>query len=460
MDFFEPRILNLRSIDGKAIGEFPILYYLTAVFYKIFGEHEFFLRLINLTIVTTGLLYLYKLLLKLLSDIAYALTFTFLFFSSTILIYYSNNYLPDPAAFGFTLIGWYFYYEFFSNQKNTTALILSLFLFTLATLLKVSYGINLSAAFLSLVVWNTIYERTFSIKKEYPYLLSFIFSFLIIAAWYLFVIVYNDTNNATYFLTHNKAIWTLNSIQLSDVWDHISNYWYTKYYYESTIHVYLVLLIAGFFFIKKSNKIILTFAITTTIGSLIYFVLFYSQFRNHDYYFIALIPVIIFLVINSFISIRNKYPKIIGNIFFKLALITLLVLSLNYARKKVNDRYNDKDDKFASIGWQLAGVEEYITSIGVSDSAKIVVISDFTPNGSLYFLNRRGWTLQDTSAPSINNIDAYIKEGASYMILTDKNYLNNSIIKQKAKGISGEYNNVIICNLDSFSNIDYFYQPE
>ncbi len=460
MDFFEPRILNLRSIDGKAIGEFPILYYLTAVFYKIFGEHEFILRLINLTIVTTGLLYLYKLLLKLLSDIAYALTFTFLFFSSTILIYYSNNYLPDPAAFGFTLIGWYFYYEFFSNQKNTTALILSLFLFTLATLLKVSYGINLSAAFLSLVVWNTIYERTFSIKKEYPYLLSFIFSFLIIAAWYLFVIVYNDTNNATYFLTHNKAIWTLNSIQLSDVWDHISNYWYTKYYYESTIHVYLVLLIAGFFFIKKSNKIILTFAITTTIGSLIYFVLFYSQFRNHDYYFIALIPVIIFLVINSFISIRNKYPKIIGNIFFKLALITLLVLSLNYARKKVNDRYNDKDDKFASIGWQLAGVEEYITSIGVSDSAKIVVISDFTPNGSLYFLNRRGWTLQDTSDPSIDNIDAYIKEGASYLILTDKNYLNNSIIKQKAKGISGEYNNVIICNLDSFSNIDYFYQPE
>ena len=152
-------------------------------------------------------------------------------------------------------------------------------------------------------------------------------------------------------------------------------------------------------------------------------------------------------MINSFISIRNKYPKIIGNIFFKLALITLLILSLNYARKKVSDRYNDKDDKFASIGWQLAGVEEYITSIGVSDTAKIVVMPDFTPNGSLYFLNRRGWTLQDTSAYSLKNIDKYIKDGASYMILTDKNYLNNSIIKQKVKGISGEYNNVIICNL-------------
>ncbi|NQU33187.1 MAG: hypothetical protein HQ521_08135, partial [Bacteroidetes bacterium] len=31
--FFEPQVLSQNSIDGKAIGEFPILYYITASLY-------------------------------------------------------------------------------------------------------------------------------------------------------------------------------------------------------------------------------------------------------------------------------------------------------------------------------------------------------------------------------------------------------------------------------------------
>lgn len=447
MNFFEPRMLNLNSIDGKAIGEFPILYYLTAVFYKIFGEHEFFLRLINLTIITTGLLYLYKLLLKLFADITYALIFTFLFFSSAILIYYTNNYLPDPAALGFTLIAWYFYYEFFTNRNKTRIFIVSIFLFTLASLIKVTYGLNLAAALLSLVIIEVIGNHTYSVKKNYRYLLTFLFSFLIIAGWYFFVIKYNEINNGSYFLTHHKPIWSLNKFQITEVLNYMYYYWLPNYYYESTIHVFIVIILVGLLFLKKSNKIILTFAVTTFIGSVMYFVLFYSQFKNHDYYFLALIPGIIFLVINSFISIRNTYPNIIGNIFFKLGFVLLLFLSLNYAHKKVTGRYGYKNDKFANIGIQLHNADEYIQAIGISDDSKIIVVLDYTPNGSLYFLKRRGWTISDTSANEIKNIHSYIREGASHLVLTDKIYINNITIKNLSKRVIGEYNGAIIYSL-------------
>ncbi|MAE07237.1 MAG: hypothetical protein CL661_00575 [Bacteroidetes bacterium] len=448
MHFFEPRILNLNSVDGKAVGEFPILYYLTALLYKIFGEHEFFLRLINLSIITTGLLFLYKLLIKLLDDIAYALIFTFLFFSSAILIYYTNNYLPDPAALGFTLIAWYFYYEFLVKRNKTKAFIISLIFFTLASLIKVSYGLNPAAALLSLIIIKVIGNQKYSIKKNYPYLLSFLFSFLIIIGWYLFIIKYNETNNGNYFLTHYQPIWSLKKVQIDEVWNYMYYYWLPNYYYESTLHVFGWMIIIGLIFIKTSNKIILTIATSTFIGSSIYFVLFFLQFKEHDYYFLALIPGIIFLVINAFISIRNRFPIIFGNLIFKLALLLLLILSLNYANKKVSGRYSIKNDKFANIGTQLDNANEYIINIGISKDSKLIVVQDYTPNGSLYFLNRTGWTISDTAAIELIRIHTYIQKGASYLVLTDKNYLKNSTIRSLAKNVVGEYNGAVFYSLN------------
>ncbi len=447
MQFFEPRLLNLTSIDGKAMGEFPILYYLTAALYHIFGEHEFFLRFINLSIVTTGLLYLYKLLLKILNDTAYALIFTFLFFSSAILIYYSNNYLPDPAALGFTLIAWYFFYEFLVNRNNTRAFIISMLFFMFASLLKITYGLNPAAALLSLIVIEIFIKHNNSLKKTYPYLLSFLLLFLIVAGWYIFLIKYNAVNEGDYFFTQTKPIWSLRNLQIEEVISYMYYYWLPSYYYESTLHVMLIVIIVGFIFLKTSNKIILTIAVSTTIGSTIYFILFYSKFKDHDYYFITLIPGIIFLVINSFISIRNRFPKIFNNIFVKLIMTGLLFLSLNYAHKKVTLRYSLDDDKFGNIGMQLLNARDYVNGIGISNDAKFIVLKDYTPNGSLYFLNRRGWTLSDTSASQLKEMQSYIEQGATHLVVTDHKYLQNSTIKNSVKRVIGQYKEAVIYSL-------------
>ncbi len=424
--FFEPQMFNLQSTDGKAACEFPMLYYLTALLYVVFGEHEFILRLITLSIVSIGFCYLFKLLCLLLQDFVYALTFTFLFISSTILLYYTNNFIPDASAFGFTLIGWYFFFAGLKNKEKKKYFLLCFVFFLLASLLKVTYFINPLSAILSLFVID-LYSGSSTknlFKKNTLPLSAFILSFLLTLSWNSYMLHYNSVNHDTYFFTHVLPIWSMDNNEIAIVWDHICNYWYSNYYYQSTLHVFLVLVIAGFLLIKKSDKQILIPSFILLLGSLCYFLLFFGPFKYHDYYFIALIPAIILVITNAFVAAKNKFPKWINHSVSKTLLILLCCLSLYYAKKRVHQRYDDTKDLYASIGFKFADTREYLDSLSISENAKIIIVTDNSTNGGLYFINRSGWSVGDTSEASKINIKKYISQGADYILFTDKKYVD------------------------------------
>lgn len=447
-DFFEPRMLSMWSTDGKAMGEFPLLYYLTALGYKVFGEHEFILRLINIIIVSIGLFYLYKLLIKLEFDVFYSMALTFFFFSSTVLIYYTNNYLPDAPAFGITLTAWYFFYTGLKNQRNHKSFYLSIFLFTLASLLKVTYGLNLAAAFLSITIFHYSKDKFSSIKNSIPLYVSFLVAATIILCWYIYVIEYNNRNNSVYFLTHLTPIWDLDKAQIELVWNYIYNYWYTSYYYETTFHTFIIIVLLGFIFPKKMNRTFLVLTLSILLGTTLYAIMFYRQFMAHDYYFIAILPALIFLVINSFIAINNQFPLIIKNIFTKLGILIIILLSINYAQEKLQSRYEISGDIFAEIGNQLDGSDKMLDSINISKGAKFLVIGDHTPNGSLYFLNRRGWTLKDTSNYTRIRAKECLDFGADYLLLTNEVFNTNEFLSNINKDFVAEYNNAVIYKIE------------
>lgn len=420
-NFFQPQVFNLQSIDGKAACEFPVLYYFTALLYVIFGEHEFILRSITLCIASAGFVYLFKLLYQLLQDFLYATAFSFLFISSTVLLYYTNNFLPDASALGFTLIGWYFFFKYFTGNNRRKSLLTSFIFFSLASLLKVTYFINPIAAILSFLVYN-IYKRIdikVSIRRNILPFAVFIVSLTIVLGWNLYVIYYNKINHDSYFLIQSRPIWDMDSKQIAEVWKYMTDYWYSKYYYQSTFHVFIALVITGTICIKKSEQVILVPSFILAAGSVCYFLLFYAQFKEHDYYFIGLIPSIIFLVINAFIALKNKFPGVVNHFIPKLLVLTLCILSLNYAREKLIQRYDNKNDMYAAIGVKLADTRNYIDSLGIPPAAKFIIVTDRTPNGGLYFINRRGWNEIDTSEAGLNAMRSYIHQGAEYIILTD-----------------------------------------
>jgi hypothetical protein len=446
MHFFEPGILNLSSNGGKAACEFPILYYITALIYLATGEHEFILRLINIVIVTFGFFSLFRLLQVILKDIFYAFTFTFLYFSSTVLIYYTNNFLPDAAALGFSLAGWFYSYRFLLDRNKSRSLFSGFMFFALSSLIKVTFFINPITFILVLLITDqvSVKKLLINLKSNFRPLVLFALTFTVVVAWNLYVIWYNRLNHDHYFLVTARPIWTMSRTGISTVFDYMTNYWYSRYYYQSTIHVFTILIISGLVLIRFAEFRIQLLSLILLTGSILYFLLFFEQFQNHDYYFIALIPGIIFITISSFINIKHKFPLVAESMITRSALLILCVLSLNYARQKLADRYEKQADLYADIGNDLRDIKQYLDQLGVARSEKVVLVTDLTPNGGLYFLDRPGWNLKDTSGRSMQYLMKFMNKGAGYMILTDSIYQENRGIRRFLGAKIGEKNNIRI----------------
>ena len=103
-NFFNPQLFNLNSTDAKAACEFPLTYYITALFYNFTGTNFWMLRLLHLVILYTGIFFIFKLAFQIIQDYFYAVLISLFIFTSTVLNYYSFNFFPDVAALGFTLI--------------------------------------------------------------------------------------------------------------------------------------------------------------------------------------------------------------------------------------------------------------------------------------------------------------------------------------------------------------------
>ena len=171
-----------------------------------------------------------------LKDPFYAFLVPLFILSSTSLVYYSFNFLPDIAALGFAFSGWYYIFKFKENN-NTKTLVISTLFFTLSSLIKVTYLINpLSVLGMFLV------ERFISQKTERNNFkkigLIFSISFFIVLLWNVFVFYYNTINQSTYFTTSILPIWDLTSTEKVIYWNEILGEWYKKYLAETSFHVF------------------------------------------------------------------------------------------------------------------------------------------------------------------------------------------------------------------------------
>jgi len=442
MNFFEPKNLNLASEGGKAVSEFPILYYLTACLYFIFGEKEFILRLLNVSIVSVGFFYLFRLLNQFFQSITYAYVFSFLFLSSTVLIYYTNNYLPDAPALGFTLIGWYFLNKFLLTKKHKS-LTISVLFFTFSSLLKITFFMNPITAFLLLLFF--FFSKKITSQELKKTLLPFMICTFILAVWLIFVIYYNNSNQSTYYSTTIHPIWTLSHKTINDIWKYITEFWYTKYYFQTTFHVFIILVVGGLISYKKIKSELLFISLFLCVGSVFYILLFYKMFQDHDYYFITLLSAIFFLIVASFQGIKERFPKISNHLLVKISFLIICVLSLNYSKLKLNQRYTNNTDDISIIGKKLTTIEPYLTSIGVEKKAKIIIATDLSQNGGLYFLKRQGWVIKTFSETSQTEIKELIDKGADYLLITDTFPIE---LRKKFKKIIFQEKGIIIVKLN------------
>ena len=113
MNFLKPRVMENRSMNGITGMEFPIIAYAVAFFYNIFEYNPFFYRLIEALLFLAGQYAAWKIAGFFITKITHRILFHILWVSSPILIFYSNNFLPEVPALSLSLLAWYQFFRYY-----------------------------------------------------------------------------------------------------------------------------------------------------------------------------------------------------------------------------------------------------------------------------------------------------------------------------------------------------------
>ena len=436
MHFWEPGILNLESTDGKTASEFPLFYYLIALVYKLVGDHQNILKVFNTVVVFTGFFHIYKLFLQNTKDILLSIGITIFLSSSLVIYYYTNNYLPDATALGFTLIGCYYMYQGFVSDVSNRKVNLGLLLMILASLLKVSFFVYPATFVITYLVADILIQKT-SIKlafnKRWLTYVLFCLGIVLIGSWVLFVKNYNQVNHG-YFLVKARSFFDADHIDRMEVKKNIIGWWADSYYPTLTKYFLTNFFIIALIRFNKTHTTKFILSMFSLLGVFVFFMLFFLQFKEHDYYFLAIVPALIIATFFSISSVQDLLPNQIGQWVLRFLVLYLCVSGLNQAKHKLWQRYGEsKNDLYSIIGQKLDGYDKKLDEANISKDAKLIVIIDKNINAGLYCTRRFGWSMLDTSYRYLKAIPKCINQGATHFMLLDTNFASIPYIKYHIK---------------------------
>ena len=452
MRFFKPQTHNLTADNNTtgyvATSEIPIGYYFVAILYKVFGPHDFIYRFVNTIIFLLGLFYLFKICYLLFNDFFWSSAITLFFFTSPVLVYYGNNYLTDSSALSFALIAWYFFFKFYFNQKQKW-FYLSVFFFFLAG----AYKITALLSFVAIGVFFIIdFFGIFKLKSEGKLfskplrcLISFLLVFVTIGSWVFFAKKYNGFHGTGYFSTGIFPIWDLDNSQIQQVIKYINELWLDQYFNIFALYFLAAAFLFTLFYIKKCNFFLMTSSILLLFGTVIYAVLWFQTFHDHDYYTINLYILLIFNLLNFIWLIKSKFIKVFYSPLAKILFFCFLVFNIVHAQKQMKARY---------YGWwsehplykDYDSITPYLRSKGIQPLDTVICLPDQS-HFTLYLMNQRGWTECIGINRDSSGIQASINRGAKYLIVNGNETLGRSYLKSFLTHKFGQYGNVHIFQL-------------
>jgi len=454
LNFFEPEVNN-RAFDGtgKTVSDFPIFYYITAILWKIFGQHEYIFRILDLAIVFAALFFLMKTIEDFVQDSVWALLIPLLLFTSPMLVYYSNNFLMNVPSLSFDIIGWCFFYKFYKNKKYKF-LYLSFGSFLLAGLLKMtgfmSFGI-ISFVFVVEFIQNFRKKDTEKIFfKPLQTIIPIAIVGIIVLLWYLFAIKYNNTYNRNLFLIGIIPIWDLSNEKILEVIEHIRVIWIRAYFSKHLQLLAILLTIFIFIKSKKISKFFTTTIILYSLGFIASLLFWFQALIHHDYYLINFLIIWTFIFATFAFTLKNEYPKIFNSIITKIILLIILIYNITLTTNNIDDRYTGwMNSHHLEYTKSLETITPYLRELGIERDDLVVSIPDGSINISLYLMNQKGYTNFGNKMLDSMSFASKIEQGCKYLIINDTALLKQDYIQPFLKEKIGEYQNINIYNLQN-----------
>lgn len=444
VSLLEPRLHNLLGNDGKTVGEFPIIYYLVGKLYKVFGYKEFLFRAVNTLLFFLGLFSLFKLSYSLLKNTFFALVITALGFSSPVVNFYANNFLPDVPALALSYIATYCFYLFYTKNKKKYFFI-TLLTITLAGLIKVTALIPLCVL---IGVW--LIDLLF-IKKEQKlfngktiWLVFFsIVPFVVFGLWVLYSKHYQSVNGNDYFLLAIKPFWSVDTETKKFIFDRLTQNWgwFPEFYWNVTIYLSLILFV--FLLVSKKVKIHIKLALAFYfMGVLSFMALYFAQFAHHDYYAVNLMP---FFMVNflMFLYVFKDAFWLNKKWFWGLTVL-FVFFNVQHNDRRMHYRYENPYAMAVEPFYYIN--QDYLDGLGITQDKKILYYGEESYCAAFYLINRYGWSRAYSSFSTEEDMLRYKQKGASYLFVLGAD-------RVKELNISAQFPLI-----DVFNNSIYIYK--
>jgi 4-amino-4-deoxy-L-arabinose transferase-like glycosyltransferase len=411
LNFFDHGIYyNQMNTNGKAIAEFPLIYWLIALQLKLFGKSLIIIRLNWILILIGGLYSTFKISNYFLKNIGLSLFVALILFLSPIFSAYLIAFLPDPLALNIVFIGLWLLLKSTQNNKRKT-LVLALLIIGIGGMIKPFFLIPY-LAFIATVLVNQFFLK----KEGEVFKIIYLLPIILVGIWFFYTNWYNAKVGSDYFLSEARPIWNYTAMEISSIWHRVVDRWVIDYIHPNLLWMFFTLIIANLMWWPKDKITANVYFLFSIIGCFSFCILFFNMFEQHDYYIYPLLSTLP-LTFGLFIYKMMRFSK---NSFVKngvsLLLLFTVFLGLNHTWVVIEDRRKTPRLNSKSLFESYQNLEYFLLKNKIKKSDKVITFSDKSPSMALTLLNRKGWSGYQTNGKH-EPLDNLIKKGASYLII-------------------------------------------
>lgn len=432
MNFFKPGTMwHGTNNNGLTASECPWLYYIVAVFYKIFGIHDGFARSVNLFFFFIGSWAIVKMMYDWSKNVVASISIAVFIFSSPIVAFYGFNFIPNVPAMGLVFVGWYCFYKYYLTQKLNWLIGFAI-TFLLAGLLKVTALISLVAIggiwFLEITGLQKFRKEGKLFSNPMAALVSLIIPLVGAIGWSMWAKAYNKLHDSHLFLMGIKPFWNMQEHESKRLIRRLNETWFETMFDPPLLGLCLASVLFVIFTKKKHHPILWWMNLLCLLGCTCYFLLWMSQFGMHDYYQIELLIAPIIGLITLFVYLNKSFPKVTGSKLFAVCIAVFAFINIWQTRINMNYRYNAKYNFYGDVPpvlYRTNDVQHFLKKNNIQYPDKVISIPDISPNITLYHLRLQGYT-EIFMGHKMNQgrVKDLAKKGAKYLIISDKKYLS------------------------------------
>jgi hypothetical protein len=324
----------------------------------------------------------------------------------------------------------------------------STLLFILTTALKPTDGGILWLAYEGSLILLAISKKDSIDRKR---LMVTVASSLLIAicifAWYKYDTWYNNEYHNHQNLLGIYPIWGLTWPDIQYIFkDRMMKLWLPSYHDIYILHAALLLFILYVINWRSLNRLLRTITLLSLLGTLVYSILWYHAFSDHDYYQLIFVvsPVLLSITIleyyeRSILPLSSKKTRNYVNAVF----LILVVAGVIHNHDNQDWRYTFPD--FNSYNSHMFELEPYLEQHGIKKSDIVVCVPDKSPNRSLTAIGHQGYTEEFND--NNYNINFFKTQGARYLILTDSSYLHNPLYEPYMKNFMFSYDGINVYDM-------------